>query len=496
MKNILYIVLSLGILFTSCSDSFLDQKSPDELTFESYWKDASAAEKVLVSCYAEQMYKSWHWGEEYFIPLNYKGDDITMLPGSSDWGYLKRMGSFEYTSGNSTLYSMWSKNYSCIRYANDLIARIPTIPADKISDDKRAQLMSEAYFMRGFAHMMLNINFTTIIVRDEAISTSNLIKKDSSKEDAWKLIVGDFQKAAEHLPASWDDNNVGRATKGAAYGFLGKAYLYQKQYTEAINAFKEVMKLGYDLTDDYEGMFDGTNENSKESLFEIQYTTQEAGGMWGSASQASFMAIGKVSGWHMLRPSQYLIDEFEKEKTTAGEPDKRLVASICYNDAAGKSEFLGQPWSSYYGVGETPEAMFKKFNDGIAPAKSGKSGINVPVLRYADVLLMYAEALNESNGLSSDILSALNKVRNRAGLKDFTLTDTGLIRAEIRHQRLLEFPCEGIRFQDMVRYGDVKQQLLDHGHIYANNYMPKCDYYPIPSTEVAQNSVLEPTPGY
>ncbi len=198
----------------------------------------------------------------------------------------------------------------------------------------------------------------------------------------------------------------------------------------------------------------------------------------------------------MFAPSDFLISEFEKERTTVDGPDKRLTATICYNDADGMSNIFGNPWSSYFEVGDEITPQFKKFVDGQNQTWNGVSGCNVPLLRYADILLMYAESLNESGGDNTLANNAINDVRKRAGLADFTGSGSDAMRAEIRHQRILEFSCEGQRFQDMVRYGNVEQTLRDNGHEFVNNYSEKCNYYPIPAIEVSQNPMVNPTPGY
>lgn len=496
-KKLLYIVLSLGFLASSCSKDFLEQKAPDKVTVGQYWKDENAADQYLVSTYAALSQTSWRWGEYYFTPLNYKGDDIVLLPGSSDWAYLANMGQFSYDSGNSTISTYWKKNYQSLRYANDVILNIPKIPEGEVSDESRNYLMGEGYFLRALSHFYLNVNFTTVVLIDEAISGENVFKKDATKEEAWALIVSDLKMAASLLPAERPSSESGRATTGAALGFLGKALLYQGKHSEAAVELQKVIALGlYGLTDDFEGMFNGTNKNSKEGIFEIQHTIEESGGMWYSASQASYVGTAPIDGWHMFAPSNFLISEFEKERTVANGPDKRLTATICYDDADGMSNIFGSPWSLYFDAGAEITSQFKKYVDGQNQTWNGVSGCNVPLLRYADILLMYAESLNESGGDATMASNALNEVRSRAGLSDFAGSGVDALREEIRHQRILEFSCEGQRFQDMVRYGNVEQTLRDNGHGFVDNYSEKCNYYPIPAIEVSQNNMVSPTPGY
>ncbi|QZT38091.1 RagB/SusD family nutrient uptake outer membrane protein [Halosquirtibacter xylanolyticus] len=491
MKKVLYLALIVNLLLSSCSDSFLEQTSPNNITTSEFWKSEKDVKQAMVACYSDVSAQSWLWGELYMALFNYKGDDVDLIGGSIQYGYLSTLNSFQATSDNSVASYVWKLRYRALRNVNNVITNLPNVPSGQISDEKRAEFMSEAHFLRGLLHFDLLINFKQIIIRDQVVTLDNVFKALSSREDAWDFVIKEFKAASTHLPKAWDDKNVGRATKGAAWGYLGKAYLFRKNYTEAIKAFEEVKKLGYDLTENYEGMFNGTNENSKESLFEVQYTSSESGGMTYYASSATFMGISEINGWNMIAPSEFLISEYEKERTVENKLDKRLLATICYNDPDGESMLFGKTWKSYFEDGVTPKRMFKKYIDGLSEIISNKSGVNLPMLRYADVLLMYAEALNESGGDATEILKALNKVRGRAGLKDFEKTDQTSLRLEIRHQRFLEFPMESIRFQDLVRYGDVKQTLVDNQHPYASNYTDDQAYYDVPAVESAQNNLID-----
>ena len=226
-----------------------------------------------------------------------------------------------------------------------------------------------------------------------------------------------------------DKEDRGRATKGAAMAFLGKAYLFTKKYTEAAAQFKAIIDLNvYSLVSNYRDNFTDANENNSESLFEVQFS-RDAGGKelgWGGAPQPGW---GKTSaraityaprgfGWTDVQPTRSTFNEFLLEKTTGGEDDPRLVGTMLYNKPG--LMLYGQLFSAKYATNpaDLNDLFCRKYqndDNGIPDEFDWRSGINERIMRYADVLLMYAECLNEL-GQTAAAYPYIQQVRGRVQL--------------------------------------------------------------------------------
>ena len=185
-------------------------------------------------------------------------------------------------------------------------------------------LFRSAHFLRGYYHLKLILNWDQIIIRDTYItSQADLSKGLSSRVDAWEFIIGEFNKATK-LPNSYDADNLGRATSGAAYAYMGLAYLTRayEEPTEkqvflqkAVEAFQQVK--GYELVRDFGSLFNGNDQNSKESVFELQFSKVTANGAWYQTQAHKWLAVSELGGWDEILPSQFLVDEFMKEGETS-----------------------------------------------------------------------------------------------------------------------------------------------------------------------------------
>lgn len=487
MKTIKYILFVALVLVTSCSKDSLEEISPDKITMADFWVNETNAKSGIMEVYQNLTDNSWRFGENEMCPLYYRGDDVNLLPGASAWAYLAEMGEFTYRNTSSILANFWWKKYRALNLANWVLGNIDNVPEADIDASMQKYIKGEAYFLRGALHMQLLENFQKIVLKQEAANKDNLNQGLSERADAWKLITEDFQTASTLLPEKWEDSNLGRATKNSAYGFLGKAFLFQKEYFLAHEAFIKIK--GANLVTDYESLFNGTNENSVESIFEIQFSAIEAGGLSKYHSGSCTMATEDFGGWNMFNPTQKLMNSFEEEQTTDGKFDKRLYASIAFDDP--DATFLGKNARSYFSNDTVPKPCFKKYIESMDAITTEVSGTNFFWMRYADVLLMDAEALVEQ-GNTTDALPLINKIRSRAGLSDFTKTDKATVINEIRHQRFLEFNGEGIRFYDIVRWGIAKQEILNSDKFGGSNFSdPENNYFPVPNGEIINNPNID-----
>lgn len=499
MKKILYILSVIGLFTTaSCSD-YLDQQSPDELTSNNFWRNKADAESALASTYSqlEGAVDEWAFAEVKW-PVEAYREDVNEL-GSDALNYQSwvELSTFTYTNGNSQFTTYWKLNYRGISNANQVIDKLPQIPAATISDADRAQIQAEARFLRAYYHMKLLLNWEKIYIRNKYITKeSDLNVPLSTRAEAWDFITSELKAVAAVLPAKQSQDKTGRATSGAANSYLGFAYLTrsyeetaQKQnfLNEALTALNKVQ--GYELVKDYVSMFDGTTKNTKESIFERQFSETTANGAFYRNALHYWMAAAELGGWDEILPSAMLVNEFKKEGkiATTGNYDSRLYSTIFFKDPyfndQNNPRVLGTTYDEKFGGEDKP--VYRRY----IPSTQEKmdqefTAINIPLMRYANVLLMQAEVLNQL-GRTLEAIPYINKVRDRADMPAMTGTTANDVQAQIEHERIIEFPLENYRFYDLRRWGKTKVALDAVGR---TGFDPaKNNFYPIPLTELQAN---------
>ncbi|MCP3894681.1 MAG: RagB/SusD family nutrient uptake outer membrane protein [Bacteroides sp.] len=508
MKKIIYIAsfLITSVCMTGCED-FLTVESPDQLTSSTFWRNESDAEAGLASAYAQLEYSVDQWEfPEVKWPVEAFREDIVNLGadafGYKDWVALR---DFTYNNGNSQLSKYWRNNYRGISYSNQVIEMTAKIKEGNISLDKRTLIINEAHFLRAYYHMKLILNWEQIVIRDEYITSQDKLSKPlSTREAAWDFIIEDLKKATA-LPAKRETNNIGRATSGAANAYLGFAYLTRayeipekkaEYLAEAIKAFDAVK--GYELEKNFLSMFNATNKNCKESIFELQFSMKEDGGAYYKISLPKWIATAQLGGWDEILPSESLVDEFKKEGeiATTGRLDTRAYESIFFrcdyfND--GNGHVYGFNYDEVFSDDEgklIDRPAFRKFLPKTLEDLNNltMAAINVPLMRYANVLLMKAEAHNEL-GHPELAIPLINKVREVHGdmpaMKGTTQTE---VRAQIEHERIIEFPLENFRFYDLRRWGKTQEALKKVGRDFNPS---ENNFFPIPLTEINTNDQIK-----
>ncbi|MEG0647746.1 MAG: RagB/SusD family nutrient uptake outer membrane protein, partial [Bacteroides sp.] len=340
MKQFKYIAAALLLMgaTTGCED-FLSVQSPDELTSDSFWRDKSDAEAGLASAYSklESSTDTWGFAEIKWPVEAYREDIVDLGADALNYPNWVELSNFSYTNGNSQFTSYWMDNYRGINYCNQLLEKVPSIPAEKITDEDRAMIINEAHFLRAYYHMKLLLNWEQIVVRDVYItSIDQLDKALSTRPEAWDCIIADLEKGTA-LPAVRSSEATGRATRGAAYAFLGWAHL-TRAYEETNNKDAELKAAvaaldkvqGYELIKDFGSMFNSSNKNSKEAVFELQMSMSDANGAWYKTQLHRWIGTAELWGWDEILPSSMLMNEFMKEGqiATTGRYDSRLYASI------------------------------------------------------------------------------------------------------------------------------------------------------------------------
>ncbi len=503
MKNKIYILAILAIFISGCSKDFLNQTAPDQLTSQNFWRNKSDAEAGLASVYAQIEYTISYWGyaEVKYVIDNYRSDlcepgtDATNYP---DW---TQISAFSNTNSNTQTTQYWRSNYRGINYANQVIEKVGEMTIDKIPNADRKQIVAEATFMRAFYNFKLLCNWEKIVLRTKVItSEAELDQALSERSVAWDQIIADFNAAIpdllskDELPAA----NLGRATKEAAYGFLAKAYLYrageepanaQTYYTAAATAFEQVLNK-YTLVTDYATLFDGTNQNSTESLFEIQFSASTENGAYLKFPKQWWIGVSELGGWDEIRGTNFLLQQMKSEGqiATTGLYDDRLYSTLLFDDP--NSGIWGYTYDEIFGVDR--KIAFKKYLPATeAEMNQDESAINEHLLRYADVLLMYAEVLNELDR-TSEAIPYINQVRNRAHMPNMIGTTKAEVKVQIIHERIMEFAMEGHRFFDLRRWGLLEDKMHNSGKDGASNFnLSTHSFFPVPEAEVLANYKID-----
>ena len=515
--NYVTVFMSLSIALTSCvNEEDLVQIDPNVATTESFWKTDDDAIKGVNAAYGSLLTDGTYMRSTPLL-LDLKGDDCHSF---SPWDAMYNVGKFNSTPSNSAIYGWaYETYYQGINRANQVLENVPGIEMKDAELQKR--ILGQAYFLRGlFLFHAVNL-FKNVPI---PLSTTEIISPQKSQEDGWAQVISDFKAAADLLPTTYtsvsglDAGQKGRATKGAALGYLGKAYLFTKDFDKAKIAFKQVIDLGvYSLVSNYSDNFTDANENNSESVFEVQFS-RSAGGVdlgwggapasgWGKTSARAITYAPRAFGWTDVNPSRTLFNEFNEESTTTGDVDPRLDATMFYNKPGGMTLY-GQDFATFYAnnTGDLNNLFCRKYqnSDGsYANEFDWRSGINERILRYADILLMYAECLNET-GDTAGAYTYIQMVRSRVGLPNLATAKPGLsqvaMRDQIGHERFLEFPLEGHRFDDIRRWGwlqdATKLAWLKARDFEFNTYVDGREFFPIPQLESDNNPGTTQNTGY
>ena len=512
--NYITVFFSLAVA-TSCVDNEdLVQVDPNVETAASFWKTDQDAIEGVNSVYGSLLTDGTYMRSTPLL-LDLKADDTRS---NSPWGAMYNVGRFNSNPTDPAIYGWaFETYYQGIYRANQVLTNVPNIQFEDAGLKNR--ILGQAYFLRGLYFFHAVNMFKKVPLPTEVA----LYTPQKTEAEGWAQVIADFKAAADLLPTSYDGvtgidkGQKGRATKGAALGYLGKAYLFTKDFANAKTTFKQVIDLGvYSLMSNYRDNFTTANENNAESLFEVQFS-RDAGGVdlgwggvpasgWGKTSARAITYAPRAFGWTDVQPSWVLFNEFHDEKTKTGDLDPRLDATIFYNKPGAK--LYGRDFATFYAAspGDLNDIFCRKYqnSDGeFADEYDWRSGINERLLRYADILLMYAECLNET-GDTPGAYGYIQMVRNRVGLPDLATAKPGMtqdqMREQIGHERFLEFPLEGHRFDDIRRWGwlenPTKLAWLKARDAEFDSYAPGREYFPIPQLDMDNNPGMTQNPSY
>ena len=480
--------LALG----GCSD-FLDREPWDSIdSSKSFQSEEDAIAAV------NGAYQPLQWAKLYNMRMwtldIVAGNSEVGAGGGTDGIETKDLANFITTADNFGVLDIYRGPAPGILRCNYVLKNVPGMDIDP---DLKNRCLGEAYFLRAHYYFILVRLFGGVPLLTEPQTPDDDLKpKRASVEQIYQLIIDDLKMAIDLLPekSSYSADDMGRASKGAAMGELAKVYLTRgENYDKIVEYCDEIKKQGYSLNADYSDNFNPEKENGPESLFEVQYYGKTNYDFWSNENQASWLStymgprnsdmVAGGYGWN--QPTGEFVSQYE-------DGDLRKDKTILY---AGCPLFDGKTYSSSYSSTGynvrkflVPKSISMDFNT--SPA-------NFTVMRYAEVLLMKAEALNEL-GRTVDAEEPLYEVRSRAGLTDRSQIE-GLTQEEMRdkifHERRMELAFEGDRWFDLIRMKNGKGLEFLHS-IGKLNAQEKHLLLPIPQQEREANENLEQNPGY
>lgn len=486
-RNIIVAWVAMILLtLSSCSESFLDVPPQGEQAGETFWTSEADATAGVNAIYGNL--RSWNNTAFPAIAIESIGaDEAEKGSIANDATFLNNFDNFSVTSTDGVLGGFWEGQYQNINLCNQVIENIAAIPMDQTL---KSRYIGEAKFVRAYSYFRLVRAYGGVPLRLKlAKDPAEFNIPRASVEEVYAQIEQDLNEAASVLPQSYGSTDVGRATKGTALALHAKVSMYQKKWDQVLSLTNQVMNMGYSLFPDFQDLFRINNENSSESIFEVQCEYYPAIKGASNSQYSQVQGVRTQSGyWGFNVPTQALADAFEP-----GDPRREgtilfVGTTTKYGDAITGAS--GDP-VRYNGKAYVP---FSTPWDNDNPRGAQQ---NVRVLRYAEVLLMNAEAANELNN-PTQALASLEMVRARARngntgiLPRVTTTDKAALRNAIYHERQVELGMEYDRYFDVIRQGRAAEIFGPKGWKANKN-----EVWPIPQNEIDLSAnVLTQNPGY
>ncbi|MGC1240562.1 MAG: RagB/SusD family nutrient uptake outer membrane protein [Chryseosolibacter sp.] len=500
-KYIKFSIISFGLLLGACSEDFLDKSDPTQLVASSYYQSEAQIKQAVNGVYGQlQPIVSNQWQYNEFIT-----DNTTLHFNEADRGQGPALEAIEFWQINAStpnITSLYNSIYQALVNINTTLSKLP---GSNAGDEIKNQFEAELKFIRAYYYFHLVQYFGEVIIITEPLTTPSEAYgfERQPVEKVYELILSDLNFAVSALPPTYSNSaDKGRATKGAALSLLGKVHLTRKEYAEAVSTLSQVQGLGYSLLTNYADVFDPVKKNHAESIFDVQF---QGNNLLGENSSFIYTFAPRNSsgavinfpgqnggGWNI--PSRDIIAAYEPD-------DARKDVSLKEGYTDKNSNWVAVPFINKY---NHPHTIVGRADD------------NWPVLRYADVLLMLAEAINEQQaGPNQDAYDYLNEVRDRAGLLPLSGLDQASFRAAVLKERRLELAFENHRWFDLKRTKTPEELaafLNAYGEFEKSNpttsragipfsgadfkFEPYESLFPIPAPEIRINTKLSQNYGY
>ncbi len=487
-------------IITGCQKDFLDRTTQGEYTEGNYPYPTGSGpfDPTIFDAYNALRFYGVH-SAGFLAAVSIRSDDADKGSTPADGPSTIQFETFTMNSTNGLTNGMWIDHYTLINRCNIILDQIKKDNSPLTASAAKINGEAEAKFIRGYAYFMMVRYFGGVPLVDsiatDQVGTSNIPR--STATQIYTFIESDLQFAAANLPASWDSKFIGRVTSGAANGLLAKVYLTQRKWALAKNAASQVIQSNqYNLSTPYNTIFGEAGENSKESVFEIQATATPSEKRDFGVQYSAHQGTRGTGIWNLGNgfnvPSVILEAAYE-----TGDP--RKTRTILYS--GGTSIYnepvpLGLPNLMYNHKSHSSPSFRSRYLDNFG------YWMNVRILRYADVVLMYAEASNEVGGTENtdEALAKLEMVRARARagnngiLPRVTTTDQDDLRLAIRQERRIELAMEHERFFDLVRWGTAGAVLRAAGKAYVDG---RDELIPIPQAQIdISRGILTQNPGF
>lgn len=481
MKSIYFkLILLIAIIISnvSCTKSALDTFNPNQTTERDFWVTIQDAEAAIFGVYSS-LQSSALYGRDIHRMETISDNGFNEFPGI---GYLA-ISEGNHLPTSTPINDFWTGSFRAISRANEVIANVP--PMD-IDETKKNNIVGEALTIRALMYLNLTTLYGDVQLFVNPLEVSDANTARTAVATVRSTMISDLKDAVNLL----SPNNPGRINKGAALALLGKYYLYEKDYVNASLTLSQVMTMGYGLHPDYADLFTVNAETSNEIILSVKFENLPGeGNSWSE-------------GYDGVRPLPNFVDDFEAidglpislsplydPNNPMANRDPRLDITVLREGESNRNG-LWDPADSDTRYGYE-KYVVHAFNTGTPQ--------DFYVIRYADVLLMFAEAENEVNGPTDAVHTAVNDVRGRVNMPDVSDTLTKeQMREVIRHERRVELGFEGIRLFDVMRWGIQQDRYTNGVTFHTRNFeSPKHNLFPIPQSEIDNNDgINENNPGW
>lgn len=513
IKHYIFSLLAASLVLTGCGGDFINLDNPNQMTSNDFFSSEKDMDEAITACYGS-LYFQGIYSQWYDLVFEMRGD---LCYNESAWQDYNNSSKFIFPNNDwEYVHYVWNDYYKGINMINRFLTHID----DKniqMDETKRTQYKGEASFLRALYYFNLYHLYGDVPVVTEPFDEVSFPER-ATDEEVWAQIAADLQTALDaDLPWKWSGNDLGRIGKGAVYAMIGKMHMQRHEWQEAADAFKAIIDSNqFKLVDNYSDNFDLEHEFNSESIFEVSFYDDGTKGTWteyGSArsirtsQRAKYFAPRSVGGHSDAQPNNFYLNEFT-DKTKAGKEDPRKRASILYYPT---DRFYGKTYLALGGTvklnSKTPMIWSKKYSNGYWRGYEDEwSGINLRVIRYADILLMYAEALNNL-GQTHEAYQYIDQVRQRKSVDLVTLESVKPnmtqqeMQKQIEHERITELGGESERWFDLWRWGyldteEGKEELEKHDYEFETFRPGISKLLPIPQADVDLDKNLKQNPGY
>ena len=473
MKKI-FLTISILSLFVSCNDDFVDIKPEGVVVAEDFYKTEADAIKATNAIYS--FLRSW---ENSGFPAQFvygvTGDDVEKGSNPGDASFINAYDNFSFTTSDDGVNGYWTGQWQAVQRANQVITNVPNINMDTAL---KTRLVAEAKMLRAYFYFNLVRIYGGVPIFD-GIQADYINKPRNTAAEVYAFIVKDLTEASAILPQTYPAGQEGRVTKGGALGLLSKVYLYMKDYQKAYDVSTQVKGMGYSLDPSFNHLFRPAGEFGTESVFEVNCGCSPE---FGGSQYAEVQGVRNQYGWGFFTPTQALENAFEPGDIRKQFTILREGQTTPEGDLIKKGDpQAGNTWNYKTYV---PSSLNNN--------ACGYGSIqNIRILRFADILLINAEAANEL-GNTAVAITDINLVRNRAQLANTTATGQSTLRTAIWQERKVELAMENDRFPDLVRTGQAATFLGPLGFQTGKN-----ELFPIPLRAITDSKgILTQNPGY